>query len=127
MLAVRRPQALVEGPEIRGTLAWRERMPVGRFSIFDNRAGGRRVVFIESDTSSHVEQVPDRGAFIRCFTHLRNYGCNLPVRIENSFTDQNPSKKPEQRLRNRHENMRRLGRHPVGISLDDDASAMEDD
>ena len=51
----------------------------------------------------------------------------MAILIENSFADQNSRKKPEQRLRYRHENMRCLRRHPVGISLNDDASAMEDD
>jgi hypothetical protein len=99
MLAIRSPQALVEGPEVRRTVAWPERMPVRRFSIFDDRAGARRVVFIESDPSSHVEKLPDRGSFVGCFTHLRDHGRDLAVRIENSFADQNPCKKPEQRLR----------------------------
>src|SRR5262245_6221665 len=74
---------------------WFLSRPVGRFAIFDDRAGGRRVVFIESDATSHVEKVPDRGSFVGRFTHLRNDSRDLPVRIENSFADQNPLKKPE--------------------------------
>ena len=70
MLAIRSPQALVEGPQVRRRLARPERMPVGRFSIFDDRTGGRRVILIESDASSHVEKVPDRRSLVGCFTHF---------------------------------------------------------
>jgi hypothetical protein len=75
MLAIRGSQALVKGPQVRRTLAWLERMPVSRFSIFDDRTGDRRVVFIESDPSSHVEKVSDRGCLLSCFTHLRDRAC----------------------------------------------------
>ena len=95
MLAVGGSQALVEGPQVRGTLAWPERMPVRRFPVFDDRTGGRRVVFIESDASSHVEKMPDRGSSVGCFFYLRNHGCNFAIRIENSFADQNPCEQPE--------------------------------
>ena len=113
MPAIRGPQALVEGPQVRRTLARLERMPVRRFPIFDDRTGGRCIVFIESDANSHVEKVPDRGSFVGCFTHLRDQGRDLAILIENSFADQNSRKKPEQRLRYRHENMRCLRRHRV--------------
>src|SRR5262249_4645857 len=67
MLAIRGQQAPVKRPQVRRTLAWLKRMPVGRFSIFDDRTGGRRVVFIESDANSHVEKMPDRGSSVGCF------------------------------------------------------------
>src|SRR5262249_37364932 len=95
MLALGGPQALVEGPQVRRTVAWPERMPVRRFPIFDDRTGGRRVVFIESDATSHVEKVPDRGSFVGRFAYLRNQGRDLTIRIENSFADQHPCKQPE--------------------------------
>jgi hypothetical protein len=69
-------------------------MPVRRFPIFDDRTGGRRIVFIESDASSHVEKLSDRGFFVGCFTHLRDHGRDLAIRIENSFADQYPIRSP---------------------------------
>ena len=91
MLAIRSPQALVEGPQVRGTFARPERVPVRCFSIFDDGAGGRRVVFIESDATSHVEKVPDRGSFVGCFAHLRDHGRDLTVGIENPFAVPRPA------------------------------------
>ena len=89
-------QRLVEGAQVGRRLAGAERVPICGFPVFNDRAGGRQVIFVERNACPHVEEVPDCRAFVGGAGKFRHDIRDQSVHIQLAPINEDPGQKSEE-------------------------------
>ena len=86
-----------------------------------------RVILVEPCARPHVQQVPDRAAFERRAGQLGDVRGHGIRRMQEPALDERAADRGGHRLRDRHQQVRGIGRHAREVPLGHDAAAMQDE
>ena len=126
MAAIGRRQTAEEAAQVAGRLRGIRRVPALGLAILDDRPGGGQIVFVEEHTDAHVEQVAQRGASVGGLCDLGDPVRDRLRRVEHPLVGELTRDDPEHGLRDRHQDVRRVRRHAVGVVLEHDPAMLKD-